>query len=215
LSSISPSPLAGEGRGGGGSHEGDLGWLTSSLASDASGGRGVFPPHVRPLRAGQHVAGRVSTATVSEDDNLFIRRATTLGPTEGTILVAGGAAGSQTSCMGGLVAAALAHVGFVAMVTDGLVRDSGELAGLPLQVWCRGTTPRAGGKDGPGSNGLPTECAGVAVGPGDLVIADDDGVVVWPAGEVTELLTAAREKALRDVEAARRIESGGGLQGPL
>jgi len=193
----------------------DLDWLTSSLASDASGGRGVFPGSVRPLAAGQHIAGRVSTATISTDDNLFIRRASTLGPTDGTILVAGGAGLSRTSCMGGLVAAALVQAGFVAMVTDGLVRDTVELAGMPLQVWCRGTTPRAGAKDGPGANGQPTECAEVTVGPGDLLVADDDGVVVWPAGEVTELLAAAREKARKDDEAMQRIESGGGLDGPV
>jgi regulator of RNase E activity RraA len=190
-------------------------WLTSSLASDASGGRGVFPGSVRALVAGQRIAGRVSTATVSEDDNLFIRRATRLGPTDGRILVAGGAEQSLSSCMGGLVAAALVHAGFVAMVTDGLVRDQVELAQMPLQVWCRGTTPRAGAKAGPGSNGLPTECAGITVCPGDFVIADNDGVVVWPASEVTDLLAAAFEKARRDEEAARRIESGGGLDSPV
>jgi regulator of RNase E activity RraA len=195
--------------------EPDIDWLTSSLASDAAGGRGVFGGSIRPLVAGRRVAGRVSTATVSQDDNLFIRRATRLGPTDGRILVAGGAALSHSSCMGGLVAAALVQAGFVAMVTDGLVRDTVELAGMPLQVWCRGTTPRAGAKDGPGSNGLPTDCAGITVCPGDFVIADDDGVVVWPASEVTDLLTAAREKARRDDEAGRRIESGGGLDGPV
>jgi regulator of RNase E activity RraA len=190
-------------------------WLTSSLASDARGGQGVFPGSVRPLRAGQHVAGHVSTATVSEDDNLFIRRATTLGPTDGTILVAGGAALSHASCMGGLVAAALARAGFVALVTDGLVRDTVELADLPLQVWCRGATPRAGAKNGPGSNGLTTDCAGVAISPGDFVIADDDGVVVWPAAEVAELLVAAEDKARRDRDAAERVDAGGGLDGPV
>jgi 4-hydroxy-4-methyl-2-oxoglutarate aldolase len=117
--------------------------------------------------------------------------------------------------MGGLVAAALARAGFVALVTDGLVRDSVELAGLPLQVWCRGTTPRAGAKDGPGSNGQTTECAGIAVSPGDYLIADDDGVVVWPAAEVAELLVAAQDKARRDRDAAERIDSGAGLDGPV
>jgi regulator of RNase E activity RraA len=195
--------------------EDDLAWLTSSLASDASSGRGVLASSIRPLAPGQHVAGPASTATVSEDDNLFLRRATTLGPTGGTILVVGGAVLSRSSCMGGLVAAALVKAGFAAVVTDGLVRDKVELAEMPLQVWCRGTTPRAGAKEGPGSNGLPTACAGVTIHPGDFVIADEDGVVVWPASEVTDLLAAAREKALRDDDAARRIESGGGLEGRL
>jgi regulator of RNase E activity RraA len=117
--------------------------------------------------------------------------------------------------MGGLVAAALVQAGFVAMVTDGLVRDTVELAGMPLQVWCRGTTPRSGAKEGPGSNGMATDCAGVAVGPGDLLIADDDGVVVWPAAGVTELLAVAQEKARRDGDAAQRIASGAGLDGPI
>ena len=195
--------------------EDDLDWLTSTLASDASGGRGVFPGSIRPLAAGQHIAGRVSTATVSEDDNLFIRRATRLGPTDGRILVAGGAERSRSSCMGGLVAAALVQAGFVAMVTDGLVRDKLELAEMPLKVWCRGTTPRAGAKNGPGSNGTPTDCAGLTISPGDFIVADEDGLVVWPAAEVAELLAAAREKSRRDEEASRRIASGAGLDGPV
>src|SRR5439155_12927435 len=126
-----------------------------------------------------------------EDDNLFIRRATRLGPTDGRILVAGGAERSRSSCMGGLVAAALVQAGFVAMVTDGLVRDKLELAEMPLKVWCRGTTPRAGAKSGAGSNGRPAVCAGGPIPPGDLIVADGDRVVVWAAREAGDPAPAA------------------------
>jgi 4-hydroxy-4-methyl-2-oxoglutarate aldolase len=55
----------------------------------------------------------------------------------------------------------------------------------------------------------------VAISPGDFVIADDDGVVVWPAAEVAELLVAAEDKARRDRDAAERVDAGGGLDGPV
>jgi regulator of RNase E activity RraA len=184
-------------------------WLSASLASDACGGRGVMPDWIRPLGFKARVAGYVSVATVGEDDNLFVRRVAATGPSHGPVLVIGGAALSRTACLGGLIATALARRGFTAVITDGLVRDVAELREGALAVWCRGCTPRASHKDGPGSLGLPTLCAGVGVSPGDFVIADEDGVVVWPGAEVETLLRRAQEKATRDAATAQRIAAGG------
>ncbi len=189
----------------------DLEWLASTLASDATGGRGVLAEWVRPIREGSRAVGYAATATVAEDDNLAVRQAVAQGTATGTVLVVGGAATSRTACMGDLVAQALVVGGFRAVVTDGLVRDVAGLRAMPLAVWCRGVTPRASRKDGPSQTGLPVACAGVVVAPGDLVVADDDGVVIWPRAQVEALLGRAREKQALDESRTRAIAAGGPL----
>ena len=175
----------------------DENWLSSCLASDAAEGAGVVPPTVRPLRHGARVVGHASTCSVAPGDNLFVRKALEAGPVTGDVLVIGGAIASEAAVLGGLVAEALAASGFRALVTDGLVRDSGEVI-EHLKAWARGTTPRSPAKNGPGSLGEPVTVAGVTVNPGDLVIADDDGVVVWPAAELVTLRMRARDRDARD-----------------
>jgi 4-hydroxy-4-methyl-2-oxoglutarate aldolase len=175
----------------------DEGWLTSTLASDAAGGSGVLPAYIRALKPGPRLVGAVTTCTVSKDDNLSVRKAIESGPRTGPILVVGGAETSKTAIMGELVAEALSMRGFLGVVTDGLVRDSGQVTDH-LKVWCRGATPTAGAKKGPAVVGEPVTIGGVKVAPGDLIVCDDDGVVVWPADAVTKLRAKARERDARD-----------------
>jgi len=191
--------------------ENSVEWLTSTLASDAADGRGVLPSWVRPVRDGLRIVGYASTATIAPDDNLAVRQALTAGPHTGPVLVVGGGDASQAACMGDLVARALTTRGFTAVVTDGLVRDVSALRGLSLAVWARGVTPRAPHKNGPTTSGEKTTCGGVDVEPGDLVIADDDGVVVWPRAEIADLLQKARGKLEEDDARAHRLAMGGAL----
>lgn len=171
-------------------------WLSSALASDATAGGGVIPG-LRPLRSGVRLIGTVTTCEVSVDDNLSVRAALEKGPETGPILVVGGASESTAAVMGGLVAEALSMNGFRGVVTDGLIRDSVEVAEF-VKVWCRGVTPKAPGKKGPAVVGKPVVVAGVTVSPGDLLVCDEDGVVVWPAAAVARLRTRAQERDARD-----------------
>ncbi len=129
---------------------------------------------------------------MAADDNLFMQRAIEAGPATGPVLVVAGAERSRAAVMGGNVASRLAARGFSAVISDGLVRDSAEIRELGLPVWSRGVTPMRPAKNGPGSLGHPVLCAGILVRPGDLVVADDDGVVVWPRDRIQDLLAAAR-----------------------
>ncbi len=157
----------------------------------------MLEPWIRPLRPGLRVAGLASTVELAADDNLFMRRAIEAGPGPGPLLVVAGAERSRAAVMGGNVAAELAARGFGAVIADGPVRDAAEILELGLPVWSRGTTPVRPGKHGPGSLGQAVFCAGVLVRPGDLVAADDDGIVVWPRERLQELLAAARKLSLR------------------
>jgi len=172
-------------------------WLTASLAADAAEGEGVLPGSIRPLRAGARLVGAASTCSVSPGDNPSVRKALEQGPKGGPILGIAGAAESPAAVMGGLVAEALSIKSFRAVVTDGLVRDSEEVAGF-LKVWCRGTTTLAPAKKAKADVGRPVTIGGVTIAPGDYLVADDDGVVVWPAAAVERLREKARERDARD-----------------
>lgn len=175
-------------------------WLTSTLASDGAGGAGALSPAVRALSTARTVVGPALPVTVGRDDNTPMRDVPAAVTRPGTVLVVAGASESRTAVLGDLVARELLAAGVVAVVTDGLIRDSLAVADLGLAVWARGTTPVASRKDGVGRVGGPVAVAGVVVHDGDLVVADADGVVVWPADRVAELLDKAGAKRRADDE---------------
>jgi len=169
-------------------------WLNATLASDAAEGRGVLPPFIRPLQSGTTVVGPAHVVTASQDDNQAVVQAAAGPPPAGCILVVGGQSTSRTATIGDLMALELQNLGVVALITDGLVRDAQELRKLSFPVWSRGTTPTSSYKRGPGTVGGAVVLGGVTVHDGDIVIADDDGVVVWPADSTEQLLTRAQAK---------------------
>ena len=185
-------------------------WLTSTLASDAMEGEGAMDGPL-PIRSGQLIAGYVTTVAVAAGDNLELRQAIERGPDPGPVLVVAPAGPSNRAVIGDLMGAWMAGRGFWAVILDGRVRDVAALRSLDLQVWCRGVTPVAAGRAGGGQGRGPVRCAGVAVSPGDVVVADDDGVVVWPAARVEELLERARKRLESDKARAAEIAAGGGL----
>ncbi len=185
----------------------ELDWLATTLASDATDGEGVLPLFLRPLSSDMHVVGRVSTATVARDDSLSFRQAAERGPEVGTVLLIGGAATSRRACMGDLVAKDILVKGFEAVVTDGLVRDAAAIRASGLKVWSRGVCPIASKKDGGGQVGGPVLMGDVLVREGDWLIADEDGVVVWPHEDFDELLDRARRRLASDEERERAIDA--------
>ena len=173
-------------------------WLSSTLASDGSGGAGALPSWVRALSPEATVAGPALTVTVGVDDNTPMRDVPGRVAEAGTVLVVAGAEESRTAVLGDLVAGELLRAGVVAVVTDGLIRDSRTVAALGLPVWARGVTPVASRKDGVGQVGGGVDIGGVSVADGDLVVADADGVVVWPAATVPSCLAKADDKRRAD-----------------
>ena len=188
-------------------------WLSSTLASDASGGAGALPFWVRALSPDVMIAGPALVVTVSPDDNRPMRDVPRAVTTPGTVVVVAGAETSRTAILGDLVARELMAAGVVAVVTDGLIRDSREVAQLGLAVWARGTTPIASAKTAPGEVGGSVILAGVEVNDGDVVIADADGVVVWPGADVETLLVAAERKRESDHERLRTLMADGAAGG--
>ncbi len=127
-------------------------------------------------------------------------------------MVIASAGPSNRAAMGDLMASYMLSRGFQAAIVDGRVRDVAVLRGMELQVWCRGVTPVAAFKNGVGQVGGAVSCCGTAVSPGDAVIADDDGVVVWPADRIAELLELARQRLESDRRRQVEIAAGGELR---
>ncbi len=173
-------------------------WLSATLAADATEGRGVLPTWIKALHTGSRVVGPAFVLLACEDDNAVIRVALTGALPHGCVLVVAGQSTSRTATIGGLMALEFQQAGVAGLITDGLVRDSQELAQLGFPVWCRGTTPTASGKHNPGTIGGSVTIGGALVRAGDWVIADDDGVVIWPQAEGPALLVRAQEKRAAD-----------------
>lgn len=184
------------------------GWLNSTLAADATGGQGVLPLWIATLRPGQSVIGLAQTVRIGEGDNLGIAQAFIRGAGERTVLVAIGSPTSRRAVCGDIFAGALVNAGFRALVTDGLVRDIAELRKLELGIWARGTSPIGAAKIGPAGLDETVTCEEAVCSSGDLVIADDDGVVIWPAAHLEELLARAEERYRSDREKLDRVGRG-------
>jgi 4-hydroxy-4-methyl-2-oxoglutarate aldolase len=182
-------------------------WLASTLASDATEGRGVLPPWISSLKPDARAIGPAFVALMSQDDNLSVREAIQIPHAAGSVLVVGGGSTSRTSTMGGLMALEMQNAGIVALVTDGLVRDAREIRQLQqFSVWCRGVTPAASNKQGPIVVGGSISIGGILVRDGDLVIADEDGVVIWPMELIDLLLGKADVKRQQDNARLARLQ---------
>jgi len=181
-------------------------WLTATLASDAAQGRGVVQPGLRPLDPGSRIAAPALVVQVSHDDNLAVVSALA-APASGVVLVVSGHATSRTATIGDIMAADLDAHGVVGLITDGLVRDASEIRRLGFPVWCRGTTPTAPNKISPGRVGGSVDIGGALVRDGDIVIADDDGIVVWPHEEITALIAKADARRASDEERLAKIRA--------
>ncbi len=180
-------------------------WLCATLASDAAEGRGVLPSWIRPLKADWRVIGPAFVVLASQDDNQAVVQAVAVPPPAGSVLVVGGLSTSRTATIGGLMALEIQNLGIAGLVTDGLIRDAQEIRELEFPVWCRGTTPTASAKRGPGAVGGAVAIGGTLVRDGDLVIADDDGIVIWPREQIESLIPRARAKLDADTTRLARL----------
>lgn len=184
-------------------------WLTSTLASDATEGRGVLPLWICSLKPEARAIGPAFVSLISQDDNLSVRAATQASPSPGTVLVVAGGSTSRTATIGGLMALEMQNAGIIALITDGLVRDTRDIRQMQqFSVWSRGVTPAASLKRGPVVVGGSISIGEVLIRDGDLVIADEDGVVIWPKEQIEALLGKANVKLQEDNARLARLQQG-------
>lgn len=147
------------------------------LIGDATGRLGLMDAGMKPLSSDARSAGPALTVLTREGDNLAIHCALDHA-NPGDILVINALGGQTRAVFGDLLAEICLARGVAGVVLDGLSRDAVAIRDLGLPVWCRGISPAGPFKHGPGAVGVAVACGGLVVHPGDLIVADSDGVAV-------------------------------------
>ena len=153
------------------------------------------------------MCGPALTVRTRPGDNLMIHKAIGIAQPGDVIVIDGGGDISQ-ALIGGLMRILAIARKISGFVIDGAVRDIAEWAEGVIPIYARGHTHRGPSKDGPGEINVPICCAGMAVGPGDLVLGDADGVVSIPMAQLPMLLPLVRAKAQQE-DAIRKVNSTG------
>ncbi|MFG1810834.1 RraA family protein [Streptomyces sp. NPDC049040] len=164
----------------------------------------VMDAGIRPLWGpGPRLAGPAFTVRCPPGDNLMLHAAIHRAA-PGSVIVMESGGDTDHAVAGGNVCAVAQRRGIAGFVIDGVIRDLGEIRAMGFPVFARGIVPCPGGKAAVMPLGAPVRCGGVEVHAGDIVVADEEGVAVVPAGRAGPVLADAREKLAK--EAAESLD---------
>ena len=183
------------------------GEFQAAILADVAGRRGAMHGRIAALRPDMKLAGCALTVDVRPGDNLMIHAAIALAK-PGDVLVIDGKGDRSAALMGTIMMTACQRLGLAGVIIDGAARDSLEIEEMGFPVFCVGTNPNGPTKNVAGRIGHPVSCGGVTVHPGDLVVADADGVVVVERGRVEALLPLARKKVQDEASRIAQIKQG-------
>jgi 4-hydroxy-4-methyl-2-oxoglutarate aldolase len=152
---------------------------------------------IRPLWPDMpRIAGPAFTVRTAKHDNLMLHAAIYRAEPGDVIVVEAG--DEEMAVAGGNVCAVAQRHGVAGFVIDGVIRDVAEARANGFPIFARGVSPIPGAKDGPGVINGTITCGGIKVHPGDVVVADEEGIVVVPRAEAGEMLKKAQSKAATD-----------------
>jgi 4-hydroxy-4-methyl-2-oxoglutarate aldolase len=162
---------------------------------------------MRPLWRGARIAGSAVTALCHPGDNWMIHVAVEmLAP--GDVLVVACSSESTDGAFGELLATSLKARGAKGVVLDMGCRDAYEISEMRFPLWSRAISAKGTVKATIGSVNVPVVCAGVQVQPGDVVVADDDGVVIVPRASAETVAAAGQEREKKEAQSRARLEKG-------
>lgn len=184
-----------------------FGSASSAQIADCMSRLGAMDLGIKPVWPSRRILGPAITVWCHSGDNLMLHKALALAQL-GDIVVMNTQGNLANAVFGELMASSAVKIGIQGLIIDGVVRDADALEKLKLPVYARGLSPNGCNKDGAGEIGSIIACGGVAVRPGDIVVADRDGIAIVPLDDAPQVAQLAAAQVAREEERLREIERG-------